>query len=232
MRFMVVPLSGYLCPAPVAPDGWIMRGVTLARKWRTTRSKVRRVLQPTSSWPASRYSDGIPLETMPKGGLSAHAKASPAKLRDMKRFVRCFVMWLLVFALPVQGFAASTMLLCGAGHHGASQATDGGHDHASHMHMGVQDAPVASAPHADHDHATQVTPADKGLSFSPVAAKHAKVVGKCSACAACCTVAFLPTNVIAFTAPASSRVLPVVELTTHAGFIADGLERPPRLPLA
>ena len=150
----------------------------------------------------------------------------------MKRFVRCFVMWLLVLALPAQGFAASTMLLCGAGHHGASQADDGGHDHASHMHMGGQDAPVVSAPHADHDHAAQVTPADEGSSFHPLAAKHAKVVGKCSACAACCSVAFLPTNVIAFTAPAPSRVLPVVELTTHVGFFTDGPERPPRLPLA
>ena len=53
----------------------------------------------------------------------------------MKRFVRCCVLWLLVLALPMQGFAASTMLLCGAGHHGAAQAAEGVHDHGSHMHM-------------------------------------------------------------------------------------------------
>ena len=91
---------------------------------------------------------------------------------------------------------------------------------------------MASAPHADHDHAAQVTPANKASSFSPMSAKHAKVVGKCSACAACCSVAFLPTTVIAFTAPVPSRVLPVVELTTQVGFFTDGPDRPPRLPLA
>ena len=124
------------------------------------------------------------------------------------------------------------MLLCGAGHHGVSRAIDGGHDHASQVHTGVQDVPAASLPDAGHNHAVKITPADKGSSVSPPAEKHAKVVSKCSTCAACCTVAFLPTNVIAFTAPPPSRVLPVVELTTHAGFIADGPERPPRLPLA
>ena len=148
----------------------------------------------------------------------------------MKRFVRCFVMWLLVLALPVQGFAASTMLHCGAGHHGTVQATEGGHDHAGHMHMGAQDVSAVSDSNA-HDHAAEASPSHEDSAFSHTA-KHANVKGKCSACAACCTVAFLPTNVIVFTAPAPSRALPVIELTTHAGFIADGPERPPRLPLA
>ena len=141
-------------------------------------------------------------------------------------------MCLLVLALPAQGFAASTMLLCGAGHHGAAQALDGEHDHASHTHMGGHDASLASAAHDDDDHVAQGTPADEGSSFSPLSATHAKPMGKCSVCAACCTMAFLPTNVIALTAPAPSGVLPLVEPTTHAGFIADGPERPPRLPLA
>ena len=163
--------------------------------------------------------------------LIAFAKASPAKIRRMKRFVRCFVMWLLVLALPVQAVAASTMLLCGAGHHGTVQATEGGHDHANHVHMGAQDVSAVSDSTA-HEDSAEAAPSIEDSAFSPLTAKHANVMGKCSACAACCTVAFLPTNVIAFTAPAPSRVLPVVELTTHAGFIADGPERPPRLPLA
>ena len=164
-------------------------------------------------------------------GLLACATASPAKLQFMKRFVRCFVMWLLVLALPVQSFAASTMLLCGAGHHGSVQATDGRHDHASDMHMDTQDVSAVSELIA-HDHAAEALPSHEDSAFSPLTAKHGNVTGKCSACAACCTVAFLPTNVIAFTAPAPSRVLAVVELTTHVGFFTDGPERPPRLSLA
>ena len=155
----------------------------------------------------------------------------------MERFVRCFVMWLLVLALPVQGFAASTMLHCGAGQHGATQATEGEHQHASHKHMGARAVSAGSESMA-HDHAAQASPGHEDSALSPpsplskLTAKHANVMGKCSACAACCTVAFLPTNVVAFTAPAPSRLLPVVELTTHTGFIADGPERPPRLHLA
>ena len=42
-----------------------------------------------------------------------------------------------------------------------------------------------------------------------------------------CAKAFLPTNVIAFTAPAPSRVLPEVELTTDAGLIGDRPALPP-----
>ena len=149
----------------------------------------------------------------------------------MKRFVRCFVMWLLVLALPVQGFAASTMLLCGAGHHGMVQATEGGPDHAGHMPTGAQHVSAVSESTA-HEHAAEAAPSGEDTAFSPLTAKPASVMGKCSACAACCTVAFLPTTVIAFTAPAPSRALPVVELTTHVGFFTDGPDRPPRLSLA
>lgn len=164
-------------------------------------------------------------------GLFTCATASRARLRAMKRFVRCFVMGLLVLALPVQGFAASTMLLCGAGHHGPAQAIEGGHDHASHMHVDAREVSAVSGSPA-HGDAAEAVPSRQGSSFSPLPAKRAKVVGKCSACAACCTVAFLPTTVIAFTASASSRALQVVELTSHVGFFTGGPDRPPRLLLA
>ena len=65
-----------------------------------------------------------------------------------------------------------------------------------------------------------------------MAAKHAKGVGKCSACAACCAVAFLPASDIAFSAPAPSQALPAVELSAHLGFAAGGPEKPPRIPFA
>ena len=163
-------------------------------------------------------------------GLIACGKATPAKLRFMKRVVLSFVMWLLVLALPVQGFAASTMLLCGAGHHGTVQVSEG-HDHARHIQMGAHDV-SGVAESATHDIAAEASRSNEDPAPSPSAAKQAKVAGKCSACAACCSVAFLPTNVIAFTAPAPSRVLPVVELTSHVGFFTDGPDRPPRLLLA
>ena len=149
----------------------------------------------------------------------------------MNRFVRCFVMWLLVLALPVQGFAASTMLHCGTEHHGAMQATDSGHHHAGHKQMGAQGVSAGSES-THHDHAAGAAPAHEDSASGTLTAKHANAMGKCSSCAACCSVAFLPATVIAFTAPVPSRVLPVVELTAHVGFFTDGPDRPPRLPLA
>ena len=172
-------------------------------------------------------------------------------------------MCLLVLALPMQGFAASTMLLCGGGHHGAAQATaaaTAGHDHASHLQTSrLQTSDLqasdlqASDPHASHMHTSHVHMAAQGFAAmstaqghgpvaqaaatetasagSPVPAKPAKAMGKCSACAVCCAVAFLPTTVIAFNAPAPSRAPVVVELTTRVGFVTDGPDRPPRLPL-
>jgi hypothetical protein len=156
-------------------------------------------------------------------------------------------MCVLVLALPVQGFAASTMLLCGGGHHGAVQAAAGEHDHAAHMHKVANPASGVAGSHADrhssHDaaseeahvaagHASQADADHHQSSANVTTAVHAKVTGKCSACSACCAVAVLPASVIAFSAPAPSRALPVVELTTHVGFFTDGPDRPPRLPLA
>ena len=87
-----------------------------------------------------------------------------------------------------------------------------------------------------HGQASEAASPDDRSAVSPLAAQHGKVIGKvigkCSACAACCTVAFLPTTVIAFNAPAVSRALPGVELTARVGFFTDGPDRPPRLPLA
>ena len=149
----------------------------------------------------------------------------------MTRSMRRFIMWFLILALPVQGFAASTMLLCGAGHHGATRAVVGGHGHASHAHRVAHDISNLSQSHAD-DHAAQAGSAYDGAASNPQAAKDVKAVeGKCTACAACCTVAFLPVSVIAFKAPAPSRVYPVVELTAHVVHVGSRLDRPPRFLL-
>ena len=222
-------------PHPELDDEFFLRSICEPRRkgfygCRRRRNRVRRSgceLTGRSQWLETSAQRDVTCRM----GLFARAKPTAARLGPMKRAVRCFVMWLLVLALPVQGFAASTMLLCGAGHHGSAQTIEGGHDHASHMHLGAQDDSAVSESPA-HDDAAVGASSHEGSSFSPLSGKHAKVVGKCSACAACCTVAFLPTTVIAFTAPAPSRALEAVELTLHVGFFTDGPDRPPRLLLA
>lgn len=70
----------------------------------------------------------------------------------MPAAIRILFAWLLLAALPLQGFAAATTLLCGPAHHGAAAAAPAaglpGHHHAagdSHDHP--HDHASAAAPH-------------------------------------------------------------------------------------
>lgn len=58
--------------------------------------------------------------------------------------IRLLFAWLVLAAIPLQGFAAASMLYCGMGPlHGAQQQTQvnrmaaGEHDHSAHSHTGV-----------------------------------------------------------------------------------------------
>ena len=114
----------------------------------------------------------------------------------MKRFVRCLAMWLLVFALPLQGDAAATMLPCGAAHLGTVRIATGGHDHASHPHAHGADAIDGSAS-IDHGAAAHAVAPHHGSTAGSHATEHAQGLGKCSARAACCTQ-FTRSGTIAF----------------------------------
>lgn len=89
--------------------------------------------------------------------------------------LRLLLACLVMLAIPLQGFAAATMLFCapGAPHHAAASGggTHGaaGHDHAAHSHAPSQASQQAAQDAVDAAH---LTAAD---------AAHA-----CSVCAACC----------------------------------------------
>jgi hypothetical protein len=123
----------------------------------------------------------------------------------MRRLFRAFLMWMVMLAVPLQGIAATTMLLCGPGHGGASHASA---EPATHVH----------GDHRDADAADETS----GL----------ETKGKCSACASCCSavalLAGLPTLPAAEPAAGPrAAVEPGFE-----GVVADGLKRPPRTVLA
>ena len=112
-------------------------------------------------------------------------------------------MWLLATALPLQGFAAATMLTCGPAHHRmAASAAPHAHAHEGHQH------------HHDAGTLQQL----------------AKF--KCSACAACCVAAALPSPTLTFDSPDLAEVHASVPPPAVAIFLTDGLERPPRPLLA
>lgn len=131
-------------------------------------------------------------------------------MRAMKVLFRSLLLWLLLLALPFQGVASASMLLCaplGAAAQPASQARamPAGHDHAA-MHAG-----------ADHD----------GVDG------HAQGGAKCGTPGACCVGASLLADISVAVpcmpsgsqpVPFHARALPAVDLA--------GFERPPKFSLA
>ena len=157
----------------------------------------------------------------------------------MHRLLRTVLTWLLVLALPAQGYAAQTMLFCGPGHHGAA-VSGAVHDTAAHGH-GEHGGAHTGSVHSHgsvHMHAQADTgDADTGSDALGAAAdKAAKAepsgAGTCSACAACCSAAAITSTSQAI---APVRLTPdygIALIELHDSRADSGLERPPRTLLA
>jgi hypothetical protein len=150
----------------------------------------------------------------------------------MLRKLRILLMWLVALAVPVQGFAAASMLGCGPGHHGTTgaQAHAGPmHEHASgtsqHAH-GVDLDGDSSSHHPDASAAA----AHGDTPEAPAEGKSG--AGSCSACASCCLAAALPATALSFEASSVADFIALSIPRSPASFFTDGPERPPRLVLA
>ena len=138
----------------------------------------------------------------PAGGLLRYSLG-------MSQLVRSLFVWLLVLALPTQGWAAATMASCNQHHSASSHAADDGH--------------VAHA-HGDHGHAL----AD-AAGGTPIDAESAHASAHtCSACAACCSVGALPSPVLTVPEGAAAPTVFAALQPSVGIFAADGPERPPR----
>jgi hypothetical protein len=131
----------------------------------------------------------------------------------MSRFVRIALMWLIALAVPLQGFAATSMLFCGPVHEAAAQDFHSGLDHAKHGHS-HDHAKVAADMHVDDTHSPSV---DKSSTT------------KCSLCAACCASAAMPSDVGTYTPPrGQAAMLHALNSSAPVTFLTGGLDRPPR----
>lgn len=120
---------------------------------------------------------------------------------------RYAMMWLLLLALPLQGLAAATMLHCGPSHHrmmAIAEPRDAKHHETD-------------TPGAHHEHAQSTPQIDKLMKF------------KCSACAVCCVGAAIPSAAVNFEPLRTAMVPDSFVPLSHAGFVTDGPDRPPRL---
>lgn len=145
--------------------------------------------------------------------------------------LRLWVCLLLLLAVPLQGLATAAMLFCTTPL-GAEQVqapaglplADAAHEHPKsleHQHPGVQRD--ANAPEAVSD-----TPQGSGAPMDEPAPEH----GKCAACAACCTPAFmasLPRPMLNETVTAELVPFLPRAVSSH---IPEGLDPPPRAFLA
>lgn len=131
-------------------------------------------------------------------------------MRDPIRFLLTVM---LLLALPLQGYAAASMLRCAPSHHGVAQAQSPLHA-AHHGH-------AADAGHAAHHDAGTAGDTD-----------HAHGKYGCSACAACCVGGALTASPSGVAASSQLHERPLPVLQTFAAFITDGPERPPRTVLA
>lgn len=132
--------------------------------------------------------------------------------------VRVLLVWLLMVAIPLQGWAAVSMVLCGgAAHHPTTQSMEdspGGHD----LQVG---ASQSGHDQSAHDHA-QPQKSSGSTGQSP------DVAHKCAVCAACChgvAITAFP-QVIAFgPLPQSELIEPFVLIDARPSPVPD---KPPR----
>jgi hypothetical protein len=131
----------------------------------------------------------------------------------MSRALRLSLTWLLLVTLPLQGYAAGSMLFCGAGA-ATSGVVEHSHDAAaSHDLQGAHQHDAVAAAAVDDGDASNL---------------HDVMHGKCSVCSSCCSAAALPSAPIAATS-ATPRAAPLHDLEhANPGHGPARLERPPR----
>lgn len=139
----------------------------------------------------------------------------------MSKFWRIVFAMLLAVALPIQGVAAQSMLLCGASHHQTAAVHDLASHEGSTVAQGTAIGDGAAASEAndanDANHANDAELAD---------AKHA---GKCSVCSSCCNAAGMTSAVVSINL--ISAAMPAVATVPVANdrVLIGGLDRPPRV---
>jgi hypothetical protein len=145
---------------------------------------------------------------------------SKAYTSAMSHRVRYLILWFLLLALPMQGWAMVTLLPCGGGHQTTMQ-----------VRGDARELPPTDEAHALHDHGQHgVVMGDSSDLDNSGSTTDGTTTSQCSACASCCLGAVLPTSALIFDA-SPPRALVVAMVTTPAlNFFTSGPDRPPRHP--
>ena len=137
------------------------------------------------------------------------------------------IFWMLLLAVPLQGIAASSMLLCGAAHHGAISTQP------AQAPTHTQQRPVSVMDSYQHSlHASETAPAHDHTASDTLHAQEGKVhtgIDKCSVCAACCHATAMTQTAVAPPASNLAQASPAAAgIVSFVGIVPGGLERPPK----
>jgi hypothetical protein len=156
----------------------------------------------------------------------------------MSKLWRTVFAWMLVIALPLQGYVAHAMTNCGPAHHGARQLQELAAQ--SHASKGLTQAGLHSA-HAEHaGHAGHADPVEQHRHGAAAAAPDTDATehtnasaatvdgGKCSVCASCCSAAAIAVSAFALDlVPQQVLFVPTIP-AGHDHAACGGLDRPPQ----
>lgn len=148
--------------------------------------------------------------------------------------VRALLIWLLAFALPLQGAAAAAMVLCGVHHHervdlAAVNTADAVAAVAAPSQVSQREHLLAAPAGAAGTHGHAEAPGDAAAASDGFAAAQPN---KCSVCAACCSPAAIhePSLELPVPEPAGTHFATLAPKV--APYADGGPERPPRAVLA
>ena len=132
------------------------------------------------------------------------------------RLLHSFLLWLMMLALPVQGFAAASMLYCGTGA----------------AHHAVQTQPMPAPHHGAgtqaHVHDEVGMPGDHAEQAQDTAAQLPDAAHKCGVCASCCNliaIADVRVPITASATPPTQYLEPLVQAYAAPSRL---LDKPPR----
>lgn len=137
----------------------------------------------------------------------------------MSKITKFFAIWILIFALPMQGLAAVTMMNCEKSHSHEATILIDSHDHS------LQSAHEEAA---THQHGLDAT--DNHQTHHSSTSKH--TCSHCCTCAVCCAGSAIIANSLNvpahFEQKKANLTYTVAQFTS---FISAGIERPPRFIL-
>lgn len=129
--------------------------------------------------------------------------------------VRLFVLWIMMFAVPFQGYAAASMVFCGPGHAGSATEASAAHPHS------------ADEPGDHHHEAAQAAKPPAKAETAKTAGTGPDAMHKCGTCGACHATALTSTLELAVfhDLPHADLAEPAITVATLAPRV---LDRPPR----